>query len=118
MSFAGFAREDRHIKLSAENLFWQLAAELQLQDSRLREGTIMNGRCLRVGDEFLALVDYKGSGLVVKLPKKRVTELIEAGVGKPFAPAGKVFAEWLSVPAPDQSRWRDLLREGIEFVSR
>jgi len=32
------------------------------------ESTIMNGRCLRVGKEFLALVDYKGSGLVVKLP--------------------------------------------------
>jgi hypothetical protein len=26
----------------------------------------MNGRCLRVGKEFLALVDDKGSGLVVK----------------------------------------------------
>ena len=24
------------------------------------EGTIMNGRCLRVGKECLALVDYKG----------------------------------------------------------
>jgi hypothetical protein len=76
----------------------------------------MNGRCLRLGKEFLALVDYKGSGFVVKLPKKGVTELIEAGTGKPFAPAGKVFAEWLSVPTPDPSRWRDLLREGIDFV--
>ncbi len=105
------------METSAEDLFWQLAAELQ-QDPRIREGTIMNGRCLRVGQEFLALVDYKGSGLVVKLPKKRVTELIAAGVGKPFKPAGRVFAEWVSVPTPDPRRWRDLLREGIEFVSR
>ena len=101
-----------------EELFWQLAAELQSEDSRIQEGTIMSGRCLRVGKEFLALVDYKGSGLVVKLPRARVTELIEAGVGQPFAPAGKVFKEWLAVPKSDRRRWRTLLREGIAFVGR
>jgi len=101
---------------SAEALFWRLAAELQRADPRIEEGTIMNGRCLRVGKEFLALVDCKGSGLVVKLPKARVDELIKSGVGQPFAPAGKVFGEWLSVPKPDRRRWLSLLREGIEFV--
>lgn len=101
-----------------EELFWQLAAELQRDDPRLQEGTIMNGRCLRVGKEFLALVDYKGSGLVVKLPKQRVAELIEAGIGTPFGPAGKIFKEWLAVPKPDRRRWRELLREGIAFVGR
>lgn len=106
------------MKTSAEDLFWQLAAELQQQDPRIHEGTIMNGRCLRVGKEFLALVDYKGSGLVVKLPKERVAELIQAGTGKPFAPAGKVFSEWVSMPEPDRRRWRALLREGVEFVGR
>lgn len=102
---------------TAEELFWQLAAELQRDDPRVREGTIMNSRCLRVGKEFLALVDYKGSGLVVKLPKPRVAELIEAGVGQPFGPAGKIFKEWLAVPEPNRRRWRQLLREGIEFVA-
>jgi hypothetical protein len=102
--------------LSSEDLFWQLAAELQNRDPRIAEGTIMNGRCLRVGKEFLALVDYKASGLVVKLPRERVAELIDAKVGKPFAPAGKVFKEWLSVPSPDRVLWRKLLREGLAFV--
>ena len=69
-----------------------------------------------VADEFLALVDYKGSGLVVKLPAARVAELIEAGVGQPFAPAKKVFKEWLAVPAPDRRRWHGLLREGVTFA--
>jgi hypothetical protein len=101
---------------SPENLFWQLASELQKNDSRIHEGTIMNGRCLRVGKEFLALVDYKGSGLVVKLPRERVAELIQSGVGRPFGPAGKIFKEWLSVPTPDRRRWLALLREGVEFV--
>jgi hypothetical protein len=101
---------------SPETLFWQLAAELQKRDPRITEGTIMNGRCLRVGKEFLALVDYKGSGLVVKLPRQRVVDLIDAGVGRPFAPAGKVFKEWLSVSALDRALWRKLLREGLAFV--
>ena len=102
---------------AAETLFWQVAAELERDDPRVRESTIMNGRCLRVGKEFLALVDYKGSGLVVKLPRERVAALIEAGVGKPFAPAGKIFKEWLAVPTPDRRRWRELLREGIAFIA-
>lgn len=104
--------------IAADELFWQLAADLQREDPRIQESTIMNGRCLRVGKEFLALVDYKGSGLVVKLPKERVAELIETGVGKPFGPAGKVFKEWLAVPEPNRVRWRALLDEGIAFVAR
>jgi hypothetical protein len=108
----------RGMSLAPDELFWQLAADLQRDDPRIEEGTIMNGRCLRVGKEFLALVDYKGSGLVVKLPKARVAELIEAGVGKPFGPAGKIFKEWLSVPQPDRERWQALLAEGVAFVGR
>lgn len=101
-----------------EKLFWELAAELESEDPRVAEGTIMNGRCLRVGREFLALVDYKQSGLVVKLPATRVAELIESGIGRPFAPAGRVFKEWLSVPKPDRRRWLALLREGVAFVTK
>jgi hypothetical protein len=102
---------------AAEKLFWELADELKKQDERIVESTIMNGRCLRVGAEFLALVDFKGSGLVVKLPRARVEELIASGVGRPFAPAGRVFKEWLSVPEPNRRRWRALLREGVAFVA-
>ena len=76
----------------------------------------MNGRCLRVDKEFLALVGYKGAGLVVKLPKSRVDELVASGVGRPFGPAGKIFKEWLSVPALDRRLWLCLLREGVAFV--
>lgn len=100
----------------AVELFWHLAAELMSEHPSVVEGTIMNGRCLRVGKEFLALVDYKGSGLVVKLSKQRVEELLASGVGQPFAPAGRVFKEWVSVPKPDRRTWRALLREGV--VSR
>jgi hypothetical protein len=99
-----------------ERLFWQLAAELMAENADVAEGTIMNGRCVRVGEEFLALVDYKGSGLVVKLPPDRVADLIDAGIGQPFAPAGRVFKEWVAVPEPNRRVWRRLLDESVEFV--
>ena len=99
-----------------KELFWTIAAELQAEDGRIAEGTIMGGRCLRVGEAFLALVDHKDSGLVVKLPADRVAELIVAEVGRPFAPAGRRFREWVSVPTQDGALWRDLLREGVRFV--
>ena len=79
----------------AESLFWDLIDELREHDERVEEGTIMGGRCARVSGEFLGLVDYKGSGMVVKLPRNRVDELITQGIGQPFAPAGKVFREWV-----------------------
>ncbi len=101
-----------------ERLFWVLGAELMAEDPSVVEGTIMSGRCLRVGKEFLALVDYKGSGLVVKLSAARVAELVAAGVGQPFAPAGRVFKEWVSVPKPDRRRWGTLLREGVALAKQ
>jgi hypothetical protein len=102
--------------LSATELFWEIADDLQAEDPRVVEGTIMGGRCLRVGSEFLALAGFNVSGLVVKLPAKRVEELIADGKGEPFSPANRVFNEWVSVPIPDRKEWKSLLLEGIAFV--
>ena len=99
-----------------DTLFWTLIDGLAREDPRVAEGTIMGGRCARVDGEFLALADFKDSGLVVKLPRERVAELVESGVGRPFAPAGRVFREWVSVPEPDPELWARLLREGVAFV--
>ena len=101
---------------AAAELFWELAAELQAADDRVVEGTIMGSPCLRVGKEFLAMPHHKKEGLVVKLPAERVASAIEEGEGESFAPAGKVFKEWLAVTSIDEDRWRALLLEGIDFV--
>ena len=106
-----------HTPPSNEQLFWELIGSLQLENPQVEEGTIMGGRCVRVAGEFLALVDFKSSGLVVKLPRARVDQLIAEGVGHPFAPAGKVFREWVSIPEADPRQWEELLREGVAFVS-
>lgn len=100
-----------------DEVFWELIDELRAEDPRIEEGTIMGGRCARVAGEFLALVDFKDSGMVVKLPRARVDELIARGTGRPFAPAGKAFREWVSLPQRDRRRWRSLLREGVAFVA-
>ncbi|MDH3293915.1 MAG: hypothetical protein OER95_06290 [Acidimicrobiia bacterium] len=99
-------------------LFWELAAELQAADDRVVEGTIMGSPCLRLGDGFLAMPHHKKEGLVVKLPAERVAAEIAAGSGEPFAPAGKVFKEWLAVIDLDEDRWRNLLSDGVDFVGR
>jgi hypothetical protein len=104
--------------VSASDLFWQLAAELQAENAELVEGTIMKGRCLRLREEFVALVDYKDAGLVVKLSRERVDELIAEGDGRPFAPAKKVFREWVSFPAVDRARWLAVLREAVAYAAR
>lgn len=103
--------------MSASLLFWQLAAELQAENANVVEGTIMKGRCLRFGAEFLALVDYKDAGLVVKLSRARVDELIASGEGRPFGPAGKVFREWVALPLVDRERWLSVLREAIAHAA-
>jgi hypothetical protein len=102
--------------MTGEERFWQLAAELQQTDRRIVIGDIMSSRCLRVGNEFLALYDTKRAGLVVKLPRERVQTLLEVGTGEAFAPAGRVFKEWVLIGDATRRQWRRLLREGIEFV--
>lgn len=100
-----------------EELFWDLGDAL-IASQRATEGDIMQSRCLRVDGEFLAMAEYMTGDLVIKLPKARVAGLIEAGSGLPFAPAGKVFSEWVRIPERDEGLWRSLLDEGTEFVSQ
>lgn len=75
-----------------DEVFWELIDELRAEDPRIEEGTIMGGRCARVAGEFLALVDFKDSGMVVKLPRARVDELIAQRIGRPFAPPARYSA--------------------------
>ena len=102
---------------SAGDAFWDAAAPL-LAAGDVEEGTIMGGACLRTGGEFVGMPHHKGDGIVVKLPRDRVDEMIAAGEGAPFAPAGKVFREWVLVEAHDDDRWVELLRESVAFVRR
>jgi hypothetical protein len=40
-----------------------------------------------------------------------------AGAGKPFAPAGRTFREWVLVDDRDPARWAALIDEARAFAS-
>jgi hypothetical protein len=70
---------------------------------------------LRIEGKIFAML-VRGE-LVVKLPKERVAELSDAGVGGRFdAGKGRPMKEWLSVPARQGRRWEGLVDEARRFV--
>lgn len=99
----------------AELRFWDLCGPLLARDDT-EEGKIMSSRCLRVNGDFVAMVARSGQ-LVVKLDASRVGELIDAGIGESFAPAGKVFKEWVAVEDGDGTDWNGLLLESHAWVA-
>jgi hypothetical protein len=99
----------------ARDLYDELTDDL-LYDPAIGRATMMGYPCVRLAGRFLASYDDKAGRLVVKLPGERVTELVRAGDGDPFAPAGKVFREWVSIPRVDRSLWQTLLAEAVDFA--
>jgi len=99
------------------DLFWDVASAMQADDPAVVEGTIMGSACLRVGAEFLAMPHHQTGSLIVKLPRQRVDELVASGSGRAFAPAGRIFKEWVEIVEPDETLWQELLAEGRHFVA-
>ena len=95
---------------TGEELFWDLVEPMYADPAVLRS-TMMGLPCVRLDGRFFASLDRRTGALLVKLPAERVAQLIAAGHGEPFAPAGRVFREWVAVPRPDRRRWRALLAE-------
>ncbi len=109
-------REHRHAR------FWDLV-DAEIARGLLAEGTLMGHQCVRSAATggFVATVERSTGDLVVKLPRDRVAELVAAGEGRPFAPARRVFKEWVAIPATDddgatETHWSSLLDESIDFV--
>ena len=90
--------------------FWTLA-DAMIERGEAEEGTLMGFPCLRVEGRFFAMTMHDRDDLVVKLSMARVKELVHAGVGLPFAPAGKTFREWVAVPHTNVAHWPALIEE-------
>jgi hypothetical protein len=102
---------------TAEALFWDLVDELREHDQRIDERTIMGGKRVRVSGEFLGLVDYKGSGVVLNLPCDRVDELATEGIGRPFAQAGEMFRKRVAIAGLNRRPSTKLLVDAIAVVA-
>jgi hypothetical protein len=72
---------------------------------------------LKTGGKIFAMLVK--DRLVVKLPKSRVEQLVDEGVGERFDPGhGRIQKEWLSVFSSDPEKWRTLAVESEEFVGK
>jgi hypothetical protein len=99
----------------ADDLFWEVSAAA-LAHGDVATGTMMGLPCLRVSGAFFATRDHRSGALIVKLPRDRVRQLVQAGAGKPFAPAGKPFREWILIGDRDPARWAALIDEARVFA--
>ncbi len=95
--------------------FWNLA-EPYLGRPGVTRGTMMGFGCLRYEGAFFATVHRASGDLIVKLDAPRVEELIAAGIGEPFAPAGKRFRAWVAIPERDDARWHLLIEEALQLA--
>jgi hypothetical protein len=58
-----------------------------------------------------------GDGLVLKLPRTRVDQLVESGEGTRFdAGKGKPMKEWFVLSPTSAKRWLPLTEEALGFV--
>ena len=70
---------------------------------------------LRVGGKIFAMVSQ--GGLVLKLPRDRVGELVETGRGTHFdAGRGRAMKEWVVVPPSRARLWEKLVEEAFVFA--
>lgn len=101
---------------AVRELFWAIA-DAMIAAGTAERGTLMGLPCLRASGDFFAMSDHRSGELVVKLPAERVRQLIASGGGAEFAPAGRVFREWVAVSDPDEETWRGLMAEARAFVT-
>ena len=97
---------------------WQPIAKAELARRGVSGGTgFGRNEGLRAGGKIFAML-VRGE-LVVKLPRGRVDELVEAGVAGRFdAGKGRPMKEWASVGPAASRRWRGLVEEARAFVGR
>ena len=101
---------------TGEEQFWALAEPL-LARAGVTRSTMMGFPCLRLDGDFFASCDHRSGNLVVKLNEPRVIELVNAGKAEPFAPNGRPFREWVSIPARRQRSWAKVLDEALQCAA-
>jgi hypothetical protein len=105
--------------MTPEDRFDDLVAELSTVDdvSPPAGGRRFGAQALRRHGRIIAML--AGGCLVVKLPKARVDELVEAGEGVRFdANKGTPMKEWFVLAAESPRSWPDLAGEALAYARR
>lgn len=101
---------------AGEARFWELAEPLLGQPGVTRS-TMMGFPCLRLHGDFFATCDRRNGALVVKLDEDQVNRLLEAGRAEPFAPSGRRFREWASIPFERRRTWARHLGAALDAAA-
>jgi hypothetical protein len=96
---------------------WKPIAETELALRGVKGGTgFGRSEGLRISNKIYAML--VNGELVVRIPKARVDDLVDAGIGRRFEPSpGRIMKEWLSLPPAASRRWKALVAEARAFVS-
>lgn len=75
----------------------------------------MNANSFCIRNKVFAM--HVGDDLVLKLAPKRVVELIDSRIAKPYFSGERAMKEWASFTPKTQSKWLGLGRESLKYVS-
>jgi hypothetical protein len=95
---------------------WQRIEESELAELGVSAGTGFGKSVgLRIAGKIFAM--FNAGELIVKLPRGRVTELIDTGEGRAWGPGtGKVMKEWVAIAPAAVRQWPMLVAQAREFV--
>ena len=99
------------------DLWGCLSEELLASDPAIARSTMMGLPCLRLDGAFFASLDKRSGDLLVKMPADEVSARVERGEGRAFAPAGRVFREWLAIDSDSEEEWRKAMAAAREFAA-
>jgi hypothetical protein len=74
----------------------------------------MNANAICVRNRVFAM--RVGDDLVLKLPPKRVDDLIQTRVAGPNVVGGRPMKEWANLPPETEKKWLALARESLDYV--
>jgi hypothetical protein len=74
----------------------------------------MNANAFSIRNKVFAM--HVGEDLVIKLPPKRVAELIESGVAVSNVVGGRPMKEWATLRPAMEKKWLGLTKESLDYV--
>jgi hypothetical protein len=110
------ARSSKNESAADDPRFAPVVAALAVKRDVTRESRQGFGSgALKVNGKIFAMMTPRAD-FVVKIPKARVDELVDQGIGERFEPGpGRIMKEWLALVGHTE-RWIDLAKEAYQFV--